>query len=155
MINQCWFHSCRARLHCTISIANAVEMVQCCTEWAIHFVLSIEVSHPWQRLRNYVGFYRCWLVKSDVMPSNIGFFGRCDSWAPFRVSWCQWSIKHDPFIHKRAVYYYIPMKLCLKTNLAWQVRLCWWAKMRELTNLRSAPVFRNFLLLIQARISKM
>ena len=42
-----------------------------------------------------------------------------------------------------------------KPTWPWQVRLCWWAKMRELTNLRSAPVFRNFLPLIQARISNM
>ena len=38
------------------------------------------------KLRRHIGFYRCWLVKSDVMSSNIGFFGRCDSWTPFRVS---------------------------------------------------------------------
>ena len=105
------------------------------------------------KLRRHVGFYRCWLVKSDVMSSNIGFSGRCDSWTQFRVSWWQWSIKTRPFhTQKSSIFQW---NYAWKPTWPWQIRLWWWAKMRELTNLRSAPVCRNFLLVIQARISKM
>ena len=105
------------------------------------------------KLRRHVGFYRCWLVKSDVMSSNIGFFGRCDSWTPFRVSQWEWSIKTQPFhTQKSSIFQW---NYAWKPTWPWQIRLWWWAKMRELANLRSAPVCRNFLLVIQARISKM